>query len=67
MKTLDVIRSVILGLSAAATVFGVLVMAGVFVPVQGAFPDHYRIIIGAVIALYGLYRFLIAYFRRTGS
>jgi hypothetical protein len=67
MKTMDVIRYVILVLSAAAMVFGVLVMLGVFVPARGEFPEYYRYIIGAVITLYGLYRFLISYFRQARS
>jgi hypothetical protein len=67
MKTMDVIRYVILVLSSVAMIFGVLVMAGVFVPARGEFPEYYRYIIGAVIVLYGMYRFLISYFRRTRS
>jgi hypothetical protein len=67
MRTMDVIRYVILVLSAAAMVFGVLVMVGVFVPAHGEFPEYYRYIIGAVITLYGLYRFLISYFRQARS
>jgi hypothetical protein len=67
MKTMDMIRYVILVLSSAAMIFGVLVMAGVFVPARGEFPDYYRYIIGAVIVLYGMYRFLISYFRRSRS
>jgi len=64
MKTMDAMWYLILILSAAAMVFGILVMAGVLVPARGAFTDHVRIIIGAVIFLYGLYRFLIGYYRR---
>jgi len=64
MKTTDVLWYLILVLSAAAMVFGVLVMVGVLIPARGAFPDHMRIIIGAVIFLYGMYRFLIGYYRR---
>ena len=64
MKTMDVLWYLILILSAAAMVFGVLVMVGVLAPARGAFPDHVRIIIGAVIFLYGMYRFLIGYYRR---
>ncbi len=65
MTTMEILRYVILALSAAAMVFGVLVMAGVFVPARGAFPESYRIIIGAVIFLYGMYRFLISFYRRN--
>jgi hypothetical protein len=65
MKTMDVVRYMILGLSAAAMAFGVLVMIGVFVPARSGFSENMRIVIGAVIFLYGMYRFLISYFRRT--
>lgn len=61
------VRYVILVLSAVAMIFGVLVMLGVFVPARGEFPEYYRYVIGAVITLYGLYRFMISYYRRTGS
>jgi hypothetical protein len=65
MKAMDVVRYVILGLSAAAMAFGVLVMMGVIVPARSGFSENMRIVIGAVIFLYGMYRFLISYFRRT--
>lgn len=67
MNTMAMVRYVILVLSAAAMIFGVLVMLGVFVPARGEFPEYYRYVIGAVITLYGMYRFFISYFRRTGS
>ena len=57
-----VFRYTILAISAAAMVVGVLVMAGVLVPKN--FPDQYGVLIGAVIFLYGAYRFAITYFRR---
>jgi hypothetical protein len=57
-----VIRYAILSLSSALMVLGVLVMAGLMVP--SAFPEQYRVILGAVVFLYGAYRFSVAYFRR---
>jgi len=41
-------------------VLGILVMAGVLVPVY--LPNQFGVIFGAVIFLYGLYRFVITYF-----
>jgi hypothetical protein len=57
-----VLRIVALAGSAALAGFGVLVMAGVFEPPN--FPRDYRIILGAVVTLYGIYRFAVAYYRR---
>jgi hypothetical protein len=57
-----VIRYTILALSSALMVLGVLVMAGLMIP--RAFQEQYRVILGAVIFLYGAYRFSVAYFRR---
>jgi hypothetical protein len=62
---MGVVRYVILALSAAAAVCGVLIMAGLLVPVQESIPDQYRIIIGAVVTLYGIYRFVVAYIKPT--
>jgi prolipoprotein diacylglyceryltransferase len=62
MNYQTVFRHTILVISAAAMVVGVLVMAGVLVPRN--FPDQYGVLIGAVIFLYGAYRFVITYFRR---
>jgi hypothetical protein len=65
MNVMGIVRYVILALSASAVVGGVLIMADLLVPVQGTLPEQYRIIIGAVVALYGAYRFVIAYYRPT--
>jgi len=59
-----VIRYTILAISAAAMVLGVLVMAGQLVPVY--LPSQFSVIFGAVIFLYGLYRFVVTYFRHRG-
>jgi len=61
-----ILRYTILIISAAAVVLGVLVIAGLLKPRY--FPeDNVRVIIGAVIMLYGLYRFVVAYFQKPGG
>jgi len=60
---MQIVRYVILVLSAGAMVFGALIMLGVLVPVRFELPGPYRIIFGAVILLYGLYRFVITFNR----
>jgi hypothetical protein len=57
-----VFRYVILTISSLAMVVGILIMASVLVPKN--FPEQYGIIMGAVIFLYGAYRFAIAFFKR---
>lgn len=57
-----VFRYVILAVSSLAMVVGILIMASVLVPKN--FPEQYGTIMGAVIFLYGAYRFAIAYFKR---
>jgi hypothetical protein len=59
---MHMLRIVVLVGSAALAGFGVLVMAGVFEPPN--FPRDYRVILGAVVTLYGIYRFAIAYYRK---
>jgi putative Ca2+/H+ antiporter (TMEM165/GDT1 family) len=61
MSVSTILRYSILAVSTAAMVVGVLVMMGTLVPKY--FPEQYRVIIGAVVFLYGAYRFAIAYFR----
>jgi hypothetical protein len=56
-------RNTILTISAAAMVVGILVMVGALVPRN--FPGQYGILIGAVVFLYGAYRFAVTYFKRT--
>lgn len=65
MKSMEIMRYLILTLSAAAMAFGILVMIGVLVPVDNAFSGNLRILIGAVIVLYGMYHFLVSYHRRS--
>lgn len=47
--------------STVVMLVGVLVVIGKLVPVY--FPDQFRIIVGVVVFLYGLYRFVLSYFR----
>ncbi len=65
MNTMDLMRYLLLALSGVAMVAGVLIIAGVLVPSRVTLPDHIRVVLGAVIFLYGLYRFLISYYRRS--
>jgi len=60
---MQIVRYVILVLLAGAMACGVLIMLGVLVPVRSDLPAEYRIIFGAVIVLYGLYRFVITFNR----
>jgi putative Ca2+/H+ antiporter (TMEM165/GDT1 family) len=64
MDFVSVLRYSVLAASAAAMVVGVLVMIGYLVPRY--FPEDYRIVMGAVVFLYGAYRFTITYFRQKG-
>lgn len=57
-----VVRMVVLAGSAGLAGFGILVMAGVFEPPN--FPRDYRIVLGAIVTLYGIYRFAVAYYRK---
>ena len=65
MDPMRIVHYVILVLSAAAMVFGVLIIAGVVVPTTMVLAEHYRIIFGLVVLLYGLYRFVITFNRPT--
>ena len=58
-----IFRYVILVFSGLAMVLGILVVAGVFVPRN--LPEHYGVLMGSVVFLYGAYRFSITYFRRV--
>jgi hypothetical protein len=61
---MNVMRWVILGLSAAAMAGGVLIMSGYLVPRHAIFSDQVNFTFGAVIFLYGLYRLVITFYRR---
>jgi hypothetical protein len=57
-----IVRFTVMILAAAVAMAGILVMTGVLINV--AIAGQYRIVMGAVIFLYGAYRFTVAYFRR---
>jgi len=56
-----VLNVVVMVLSSAVMLVGVLAIVGMLVPVY--IPEQYRIIVGVVVFLYGLYRFVLSYFR----
>ncbi len=57
-----IVRYTVMILAAAVALAGILVMTGVLI--NAAVTGHVRIAMGAVIFLYGAYRFTVAYFRR---
>ena len=61
MNVSSVLKYAVLAVSALAMVVGVMVMAGYLVPRY--FPEQYRVVVGAVVFLYGAYRFALTYFR----
>jgi hypothetical protein len=65
MDPMQIVRYVVLALSAGAMGFGLLIMLGLLVPVHGVIPGEYRILVGLVVLLYGLYRFVITINRPT--
>lgn len=58
-----VIRLVILVIAAGAMIAGVAIIAGWLVPTN--LPQQFRIPMGAVVFLYGAYRFTVAYVRNA--
>lgn len=57
-----IVRAIVLAGWGVAVVAGVLMMAGVFVP--RSLPGEYGIPLGAVVSLYGMFRFVVTYTRR---
>jgi hypothetical protein len=57
-----IVRFIVMILAAAVAMAGILVMTGVLINV--AITGQFRLVMGAVIFLYGAYRFTVAYFRR---
>ena len=55
------LKYVVLAASAIVMIVGVMVMVGYLVPRY--FPEQYRVVMGAVVFLYGAYRFAITYIR----
>ena len=62
MNIAGTFRILILLLSSAAMMLGVLVIAGLLEPPN--MPEDLRLILGIVILLYGTYRFVITYYRQ---
>jgi hypothetical protein len=48
-------------------VAGVLIMMGLLVPRNAGLGEEFRIVSGGVVFLYGLYRFLVSWYRRVSS
>jgi hypothetical protein len=59
-----IVRYTVMILAGAVAMAGILVMTGYLV--NGMITGQFRIAAGAVIFLYGAYRFTVAYFRRPG-
>jgi hypothetical protein len=57
-----IVRYTVMILAAAVAMAGILVMTGFLINV--AITGEFRIVMGAAIFLYGVYRFTVAYFRR---
>ena len=58
-----IVRLTVMILAAAVALAGILVMTGVLS--NAAIPGEFRLAMGAAVFLYGVYRFTVAYFRRT--
>jgi hypothetical protein len=56
-----VLNVVVMVLSAAVMLVGLLAIVGMLIPVY--IPEQYRVLVGVVVFLYGLYRFVLSYFR----
>lgn len=56
-----ILNVVVMVLAAAVMAVGLLAILGMLIPVY--IPEQYRIIMGVVVFLYGLYRFVLSYFR----
>jgi hypothetical protein len=65
MTIADGIRLVTLVMAAAVTAAGVMIVVGLLNR-PGMTPEL-RMTVGAVAVLYGVYKFVITWFRRTGS
>jgi len=60
-----VARMIILVLAAGAMVIGALVTVGILVPRN--LPEEFRVVMGVVVLLYGLYRFVVEYVRMANE
>lgn len=63
MDPMRVVHYVILVLSAGVMLCGGMIMSGLLVPATMVMADHYRIILGLVVLLYGLHRFVVTFNR----
>jgi prolipoprotein diacylglyceryltransferase len=61
-----VLRYVVLAISTTAMGVGVAMIAGWIKPAP-QLPDHYTIVFGAVVFLYGAFRFVVTFFRNKGT
>jgi len=57
-----ILRIIVLALSTGAMLAGIAVMLGLLVPRNT--PGEFHLLIGAVIFLYGAYRFVVGFFRK---
>jgi hypothetical protein len=57
-----IVRFTVMILAAAVAMAGILVMTGVLV--NAGITGQIRLVMGALIFLYGVYRFTVAFFRR---
>jgi hypothetical protein len=63
MIIMTVVRYMIIVLASGAMAAGVLVVAGILVPQN--IPEQFRVVLGIVIFLYGLYRLVIVFSRQS--
>jgi hypothetical protein len=56
-----ILRIAVMVIASAVAAAGALIMAGVFL--RERLPETMRIVMGATVSLYGVYKFTLAYFR----
>lgn len=61
----NILRIIVLVVSACVMLFGVVVVAGFLVPIF--IPEQFRVLTGIVIILYGAYRFVQTLYRKKDS
>ncbi|MBX2990564.1 MAG: hypothetical protein KF749_05255 [Bacteroidetes bacterium] len=65
MNFVSVLRYIGYAVSGAVMIVGMMAIVGYFVPQH--VPEHYRVIFGAVVFLYGAYRYVLTYIRSKGT
>ena len=65
MTFADSVRIVVLVTAAAVAAAGVLIATGVLT--RAGMTPELRVTIGVVAVLYGVYKFIVTWFKRTGS